>query len=91
MKGYCNSDKLYFAHCDCAAAIQNMLLTMRYYELGGCWVNTSHGETKIEEMKQFFNIPTNFIIGGLIPFGVPAHSPKTPGRKTLKLRINMYD
>jgi nitroreductase len=82
---------LYFPCLDAGAAIQNMLLTIHYLGLGGCWVNTSDNETDNNKIKNVFNIPNNFLIGSFVVLGYPAHIPILPGRKDVEMRLDKYE
>jgi nitroreductase len=83
-------EDFYFAYLDAGAAIQNMLLTIHYMSIGACWINTHPKETNINEIKNIFNIPDNYMLASMIALGYPAHNPKTPGRKEVSLKINEF-
>jgi nitroreductase len=86
---YNNGDKLYFAHCDSAAAIQNILLTIHYLGLGGCWVNAATDETKTN-IYELLHLDKSYIVGGIIPIGHYDYTPKIPGRKHTQWYLNYY-
>jgi nitroreductase len=65
-----------YAIMDCAASIQNMLLTAHSLGLGACWV----GAYDERAVSRILNVPDRFRPVAIIPYGYPAESPKPPSR-----------
>lgn len=61
---------------DCAAAIQNMLLTAHSLKLGTCWVGAFYEDRVAKTLE----IPDRFRPIAMVPCGYPAESPETPPR-----------
>jgi nitroreductase len=68
-----------YAPMDCAASIQNMLLTAHAHGLGTCWVG-AFDESKVAEI---IDVPDDLRPVAIIPIGVPAESPRPPSRLPL--------
>jgi nitroreductase len=65
-----------YAIMDCAASIQNMLLTAHSLGLGACWV----GAYDEKAVTKILNTPDRFRPVAIIPLGYPAESPKLPSK-----------
>jgi len=63
-----------YAIMDCAASIQNMILTAHSLGLGSCWVG-AFNETQVSSTME---IPPHLRPVAIIPLGYPAESPKPP-------------
>jgi nitroreductase len=63
-----------YAIMDCAASIQNMLLTAHSLRLGACWV----GAYNEKAVSKILNMPDRFRPVAIIPFGYPAETPGPP-------------
>jgi nitroreductase len=61
---------------DCAAAVQNMLLTAHSLKLGTCWVGAFYED----RVAKILDIPDNYRPMAIVPCGYPAESPETPPR-----------
>ncbi len=72
-------EKLYSIQ-NCAAAIQNMLLTATALGLGTCWV----GAFEEEAVARLLGIPSNVRIQAIITIGYPAEKPPKPRIFTLE-------
>lgn len=56
---------------DCAAAMQNILLTAHSLELGGVWVGIYPKEERIKALSQILNLPSHIIPLGIAIIGYP--------------------
>lgn len=61
---------------DCSAAVQNLLLAVTDLGLGAVWTGIYPNQERVQNFKQFFNLPQNIIPFALIPIGYPAEKPK---------------
>lgn len=79
------------AMADCAAAIQNMLLTAHGLDLGSCWINqlTWFGDKpKVRATLTELGVPENHVICGSVAVGYRAGQlPKAPARKEGTIHI----
>lgn len=64
---------------DCAAAIENLLLTCTALELGACWV----GAFDDDEVAHALSLSPPLRPVALIAAGYPAETPKAPSRKAV--------
>ena len=71
---------------DASAAIENLILDAWNEGLGSCWM-TGPLQKRAKEIQEFLHIPENREIVGIIPIGVPAHSPPTPPKVNIKSKI----
>jgi len=55
-----------------AAAIENLLLTVHFYDLGACWVEAYNNDA----IRDFLEIPNSFYVDAIIPIGYPLENPK---------------
>jgi len=91
LETYDEITKYYFAYLDARVAIQNMLLMAESMNLGACFVNfapTKDFEFRKRQIKQKFNIPSNFEPIGIIPIGKADEIPRSPGRKDISSIIH---
>lgn len=66
---------------DCAAATENLLLSIHAVGLGGVWVGVYPREERVTGFRGLLNIPENVIPFALIPIGHPAEQkPPRPDR-----------
>jgi len=85
---------IYFNIQDYAAAIENMLLAITSFGYASCWIE-GHITENIETQKQIakiLNIPTEYIIVGFLPIGIPEKEGKRPSYKSFSERAwyNVY-
>jgi len=71
---------------DASAAIENLILAAWNEGLGSCWM-TGPLQKRAKEIQGFLHIPESREIVGIIPIGVPAHSPPTPPKMNLKSKL----
>lgn len=71
-----------------AAAIQNSLLAINYYGLGGCWI--CHLPSK-KMLRKILNIPGNFDPVAAILVGYPAKEPSKINKKNCAEQIISYN
>jgi nitroreductase len=64
---------------DCAASMQNLLLSAHALGLGTCWV----GVFNEKKLKELIGIPEHVRIVAITPLGYPEKVPKTPERREL--------
>lgn len=64
---------------DCAACIENMLLTAEAFDLGACWV----GAFDEEKVASMFGIPKNVRAQAIILFGYPESEPERKEKKRI--------
>ncbi len=76
-----------YALQDTAAAIQNLLLTAVAYGYGTCWV----GAFDEEQAAAVLELPPSLRPVAIIPIGVPAASPRAPGRLPLEEVVEYRD
>lgn len=69
-----------YAILDCAASIQNMMLTAYAHDLGTCWV----GAFDEEAVGKIMNLPENLRVVSILPIGYPDESPERPDRFTIE-------
>ncbi|MFW6016538.1 MAG: nitroreductase family protein [bacterium] len=76
---------------DCAAATQNILLTIQDKGLGGVWCGIHPNKKRINEFKELFELPEDVIPFSLIPLGYPAER-KPPAERfdESKIHINKW-
>ncbi|MFW6008056.1 MAG: nitroreductase family protein [archaeon] len=72
---------------DCAAATQNILITIQDKGLGGVWCGIHPNKKRINDFKEFFDLPENIIPFSLIPLGYPAER-KSPADRFDESRIH---
>jgi nitroreductase len=63
-----------------AIALQNMVIAGWAMGIGSCWI----GAFNEDKVRQLLNIPKNYDIVGIIPFGYPAKIPKPKRKKPLE-------
>lgn len=64
-----------------SAAIQNMLLKTHDLGLGACWMTNPLIAAK--EIESLLQVKKPWHLMGIIPIGVPASTPRMPGRKKI--------
>lgn len=67
---------------DCAAATENILLSIAAMDYGAVWLGVFPREERVQGIRNILNIPVNFIPVSLIAVGVPAE---------FKERKNIFD
>jgi len=73
---------------DCAAATENLLLSIHALGLGGVWVGVYPREERITRLRKLLNIPEHVFPFALVPIGHPAEQkPARPDRYN-KARIH---
>lgn len=66
---------------DCAAAVENLLLSIHALGLGGVWLGVHPREERVLGFRKLLNIPEHIIPFALIPIGHPAEQkPARPDR-----------
>ena len=75
--------------CDASAAIENLILAAWSEGIGSCWM-TGPLKKKETEIKAFLKIPKNKEIVGIIPIGIPAHTPGTPLKQDIMEKVNWF-
>lgn len=66
---------------DCAAATENLLLSIHALGLGGVWVGVYPRDERVKGFRKLLNIPEQVIPFALIPIGHPAEQkPSRPDR-----------
>jgi nitroreductase len=65
---------------DCSAATQNMLLAAHALGIGSCWIGIYPRQTRMERLKEIFNLPDNIVPFALISLGYPAEIKESPDR-----------
>jgi len=65
---------------DCSAATQNILLAVEAMGLGAVWTAAYPSVERIEQLKEFFNLPENIIPLSLVIIGYP-EGEQTPKNK----------
>ena len=82
----------HYAYLDAGAFIQNLLLAAEAHGYGGCWIgfcgwhafgNGSAADSKREEFQRRFGLEANYVPVSIVSLGVPALSPRPPGRKSV--------
>jgi len=89
--GYAN---VYFNIQDYSAAIENMLLAITALGYASCWIEgqiTESAETQ-KHIMSLLNIPTDYIVVGFLPIGIPKNEGKRPSYKSFSKRAwyNIY-
>ena len=65
---------------DCSAATQNILLAVEAMNLGAVWTGVYPNMERVEQLKEYFNLPENIIPLSLILIGYP-EGEQTPKNK----------
>jgi nitroreductase len=76
--------------CDASAAIENLILAAWGEGIGSCWM-TGPLKKKETEIKEFFGIPGDKEIVGIIPIGIPAYIPKSPPKEDVRNKVRWSD
>jgi len=73
---------------DYSASIQNMLLAITALGYASCWIEGQVTESKQtqEQIANLLNIPTDFIVVGFLPVGIPENESKGPAYKPFNER-----
>lgn len=80
-KGEASTDKgEYWYMFDTALALQNMVLTAWDRGIGSVYL----GLFDAKKVKEILEIPENYDVVAIVPFGYPDEEPKCPPRKDLK-------
>lgn len=69
-----------FSTQNCAAAIENMLLTAHDQGLGACWISAF----QTDALKRVLEIPDDISPEAVIPIGYSAETPQQPRKLTLE-------
>lgn len=77
----------FYCLMDCAAAIENILLTCTSLDLGSCWVSAFDDEAVARVLK----LPHELRPIALIPVGYPDESPGAPSRKEPSRIVQFID
>ncbi|HOW35664.1 MAG TPA: nitroreductase family protein [Candidatus Omnitrophota bacterium] len=72
---------------DCAAAVENILLTVTDKGLGAVWTAVYPREERVAGMRKLLNIPEHVVPFALIPIGYPAEE-KPPIKRFDAARIH---
>jgi nitroreductase len=78
---------------DCAAAVENMLLSITAMGYSSVWVDGwLRGEGRAEKIGQWLGLPEHKIIRVLLPVGIPTETYKQPDKKAFAVRawFNRY-
>lgn len=78
---------------DCAAAVENMLLSITAMGYGSVWVDGwLRVEGRAEKIGQLLGLPEHKIIRVLLPVGIPSETYKQPEKKPFAVRawFNRY-
>lgn len=73
-----------WAKISTAIALQNMVIAAWALGIGSCWI----GAFQEDKVKQLLDIPQNWNVVALIPFGYPAKIPKPRGKKPIEKIIS---
>ena len=73
--------------CDASAAIGNLIFAAWSEGIGSCWMT---GPLKKKEIKAFLGMPENEEIVGIIPIGIPDHTPKSPPKVDVKTKVKWF-
>ncbi|MDR0761763.1 MAG: nitroreductase family protein [Campylobacteraceae bacterium] len=74
---------------DCAAAAQNILLSVEAFGLGAVWTAVYPQKERISFVKKLLNLPENIIPLNVIPIGYPKGTNKAKDKyKAKKVHIN---
>jgi len=65
---------------DCAAAVENMLLTIESLGLGGVWLGVYPREERVEGFRNLLRLPKGVIPLAFIVIGYPAQTPAPQDR-----------
>jgi nitroreductase len=71
---------------DCAAATQNILLTIDELGLGGVWLGVYPREDRIHSLQKLFSLPNYIIPFSIVALGKPKER-KPPNDRFLNNRI----
>ena len=61
--------KMIFWQQDMAACCENMLLEATHLDLGSCWCGVKPLEREEERLRDFFSVPDDYYIFGLVALG----------------------
>jgi nitroreductase len=78
---------------DCAAAVENMLLSITAMGYGSVWVDGwLRVDGRAERIGQWLGLPDGKIIRVLLPVGIPTETYKQPAKKPFSMRawFNRY-
>lgn len=76
---------------DCAAAMQNILLSLHALGLGGVWLGVHHAPERVFAVRHILGIPENIEVLGIAAAGYPAET-KDPhaGLPEGKVHVNKW-
>lgn len=74
---------------DCAAATENILLTLNALGLGGVWLGCYPKMSRVEALAALFGVPEGIVPFSLVPFGYPAE--EKPPRDNYNPKKVHYD
>ncbi len=72
-KAYKNAPEYWII--DCAAAVQNILLSATELGIGSVWLGTYPQENKVNNIKALFNMPEHIVPHSVIALGYPDEVP----------------
>ncbi|MDR1285471.1 MAG: nitroreductase family protein [Campylobacteraceae bacterium] len=76
---------------DCAAATQNILLSVEALDLGAVWTAVYPQQKRVSFVQKLLNIPENIIPLNVIPIGYPANTDKPKDKyKPQKVHVNKW-
>lgn len=78
-----------YIYIDCAAAIENILLEATHIGLGTCWCGIAPREERIENFKNYFDLPESYLPVGLVMIGYPEESKEFEDRFDLS-KVSYY-
>jgi nitroreductase len=76
--------------CSGSATIENLILAAWSEGIGSCWM-TGPLQKKELEIKTFLGIPKDKEIVGIIPIGIPAHTPKSPPKEDIRSKVKFFE
>ena len=81
-----------YAHFDCSAATENLLLRASELGLGTCWCGIAPEKERMDAIRKAFGMPSNIEPMALVIVGYPAESPKldVPRYDAGKLHFNHW-
>lgn len=68
---------------DCSAAVENILVAAKAYEIGTCWI-AGWKRTYNPDIEKFLNAPSNLEVVAIISLGYPEKESKAYSKKPLK-------
>lgn len=76
---------------DCAAATENLLISVQEMGLGAVWLGVYPRAERVEGLRELFNIPAEVFPFALIPVGYPAEHKGTEDRyRKERIHLNSW-